>query len=125
VLGFVFMAMKGYNVNESVCFLEQNDAPHCIGYESGDTPESFIIPCECGNGGENPMIYLVTSIVGFGLVLIITPTVIVGTMLIMYRSVSKNEQRMQNYGVSVLHLNARSRGGNRGENTENQQQHTW
>ena len=36
----------------------------------------------------------------------------------MYRSVSKIEQRMQNYGGNALRLNARSRGGNRGKNTE-------
>ena len=50
--------------------------------------------------------------------LIITPIVIVGTMLLIYRSVSKVEHRMRNNGVSALHLNARSRGGNRGENVE-------
>jgi hypothetical protein len=57
-------------------------------------------------------------IVVYVLVLIITPIVIVGTMLLIYRSVSKVEHRMRNNGVSALHLNARSRGGNRGENVE-------
>ncbi len=116
--GFIFIAMKGYNANDSVCYFEQNYAPHCIGYESGDTPKGFNIPCGRGNGAENPILYLVTLIVGYGLVMIITPTVIVVTMLLMYRSVSKIEQRMQNYGVSALRLNARSGGGNRGENAE-------
>ena len=120
VVGFVFMAMKGYNAYGSACFLRQNDPPHCIGgYESGETPEGFSIPCRRGDGGENPTLYLVTAMVGFGSTLIVTPTVIVGTMLLMYRSVSKIEQRMQNYGVSALRLNARSGGCcNRGENIE-------
>ena len=119
VVGFIFMAMKAFNVNKSGCFIVPNNPPHCIGYENGDTPKGFnSIPCGRGDGGENPILYLVTSIVGFGSVLIATPTVIVVTMLLMYRSVSKIEQRMQNYGVSALRLNAQSRGGNRGDNCE-------
>jgi hypothetical protein len=117
------MAMKAsYNEYEGVCFCHQNDdALHCIGYESGDTPKGFSIsiPCGRGDGKENPILFHVTSIVAFGSVLIMTPTVIVGTMLLMYRSVSKIEQKMQNYGVSALRLNARSGGCcNRGENIE-------
>jgi hypothetical protein len=118
VVGFILIAMKAYNVNDSACFIIQNDAPHCIGYEIGDTPEGFSIPCGRGDGEENPILYLVTAIVGFGLVLIVTPTVIIGTMLLMYRSVSKIEQRMQNYGVNALRIKARSGGVNRGENAE-------
>jgi hypothetical protein len=64
-------------------------------------------------------LYLVKAIVGFGSVLIVPPTVIIGTMLLMYRSVSsKIEQRMQNYGVNALRLKARSGGGNHSENAE-------
>jgi hypothetical protein len=119
VFGIILMTMMGYNVYESgACFVVPNDPPHCIGYENGDTPKGFSIPCGRGDGGENTILYRVNSIVGFGSVLIITPTAIVGTMLILYRSVSKIEQRMQNYGVSALRLNARSGGGNRGENAE-------
>ena len=119
VCGFVLIAMKGYNAYEGDCFLVPNDAPHCIGYENGDTPEGFSIPCGRGDGGENPILYLVTSIVGFGSVLIVTPTVIIGTMLLMYRSVSKIEKNMRNYGVNALRLKARSGGrGNRGNNAE-------
>jgi hypothetical protein len=121
-VGIILLAMKGYNAYGGVCHLRQYvDAPHCIGYESGDTPEGFSIPCGRGDGRENPILYLVTSIVGFGLVLIITPTVIAVTMLLMYRSVSKVEQRNQNYGVSMLRLNARRRSinDNHDENTEN------
>jgi len=119
VVGFIFMTMKAYNVNKSACFIVPNNPPHCIGYESGDTPEGFNIPCGRGDGGENPILYLVTSIVAFGSPLIFTPTVIVGIMLLMYRSVSKIEQKMQNYGVMSLRLNAQSVVvRNRGENTE-------
>ena len=115
VLEFIIMTMKGYNASGGVCFLVPNDPPHCIGYESGDTPKGFSIPCGRGDGGENPILYLVTSIVGYGSTLIITPTVIVGTMILMYRSVSKIEKNMRNYGVGALRLKVRPGGGNRGD----------
>jgi hypothetical protein len=114
--GFIAIAMKAYNVTDSVCFFQTFDAPHCIGYESGDTPEGFSTPCGRGDGGENPILYLLTIIVGFGSTMIITPMAIVGTTLLMYRSVSKIEKNMQNYGVNALRLNVRSGGGNRGNN---------
>ena len=117
VVDFIIMAMKGYNASGGVaCFMVPNDPPHCIGYENGDTPEGFSIPCGRGDGGENPILYLVMEIVAFGPTLIITPTVIVGTMILMYRSVSKIEKNMRNYGVNALRLKARSGGGNRGNN---------
>ena len=110
--------MKGYNEYRAVCHLVPNYPPHCIGYKNGDTPEGFSIPCGRGDGGENPILYLVTLIVGSGSTLIITPTVIVVTMLLMYRSVSKIEQSVQNYGVMALRLNARRSPGNHDDNTE-------
>jgi hypothetical protein len=119
VVDFIIMAMKGYNASGGVaCFMVPNDPPHCIGYENGDTPEGFSIPCGRGDGGENPILYLVMEIVGFGSVLIIPPTIIVGTMMLMYMSVSKIEKNMRNYGVGALRLNARSGGGNRGDTAE-------
>jgi hypothetical protein len=124
VCGLIFISMKAYNVYELVCFRLPNNPPHCIGYESGDTPEgAFSIPCGRGDGGENPILYLVTAIGGFGSVLIITPTVIFGTMLLMYRTVSKIEERMRKYGVSALRLSARSGAGNRGDNAETNSTH--
>jgi hypothetical protein len=92
VCGLIFIAMKAFNEDEGVCFIVPND-----------------------DGRENPILYLVTAIVGYGSGLIITPTVIAGTMLLMYRSVSKIEKNMRNYGVNALRLNARSGGGNRGD----------
>jgi hypothetical protein len=118
VVGFIFMTMKAYNVNDSNCFLRQNDPPHCIGYESGETPEGFSIPCGRGDGEENPILYLVTSIAVHGTGLIVTPIVIVGTMMLIYRSVSKIEKNMRNYGVGALRLKARSGGGNRGDSND-------
>jgi hypothetical protein len=48
VCGFILIAMKAYNAYEGDCFLVPNDAPHCIGYENGDTPKGFSIPCGRG-----------------------------------------------------------------------------
>ena len=93
---------------------------HIASYENGDTPEGFSsIPCRRGDGGENPILYLVTAIIAFGSGLIGTTIVIVVTMLLMYRSVSKIEKNMRKYGVNALRLKARSGGrGNRGNNAE-------
>jgi hypothetical protein len=48
---------------------------HGIGYDSGETPDGFRIPCGRGDGGENPILYLVTAAVGFGSTLIVALTV--------------------------------------------------
>ena len=103
VISFVLLAMKGQNFGKTMCFVGPNYPPHCIGYESGDTPNGFSIPCGRGDGGENPILYLVMGISGIGFVLIITPIVIVGTMLLMYRSVTKIERKIQRYGVGSLY----------------------
>jgi hypothetical protein len=59
VFGFIFMAMKGYNLYRSVCFFRPNNPPHCIGYENGDMPpEGFSIPCGRGDGGDTSFGYL-------------------------------------------------------------------
>jgi hypothetical protein len=107
VISFVLLAMKGQNFGTTICFVGPNDPPHCIGYESGDTPNGFSIPCGRGDGGENPILYLVMGISGIGFVLIITPIVIGGTMLLMYRSVTKIERKVQKYGVGSLRASAR------------------
>jgi hypothetical protein len=76
--------------------------PHCIGYKSGHIIEGFRIPCGRGDGRQNPKLYIVVQFLGYGSVLVITPTVIIGSMLLMYKSVSKVEKRRRSYGVNSL-----------------------
>mmetsp|Transcript_2387 Transcript_2387/g.2888 ORF Transcript_2387/g.2888 Transcript_2387/m.2888 type:complete len:567 (+) Transcript_2387:45-1745(+) len=80
--------------------------PQCIGYDKGEIPEGFSIPC---NGPEfdftalSILSQVITTLWSFTLV-VFPPGVCITTMLIMYRSVSKIEQKMQNYGVNTLRI---------------------
>ena len=119
---FATVAMKVYNGAGAKCDIAPNHPPHCIGYKSGHTPEGFSIPCGRGGGGDNSGNYRVAQCVGMGM-LFSPPIVIVGTMLLMYRSVAKIEKNMRNYGVNALRLDARRSGGtnNHGQNAANDQ----
>jgi uncharacterized membrane protein len=104
VLSAIFLATDTYNGGTGgFCYSYSHDPPHCIGYEAGDTPEGFSIPC--GRGGENyglVKLRLITLFGTFVWILIIAPITILVTMAKMYRSVAKIEKRMQKYGVSAL-----------------------
>jgi hypothetical protein len=50
------------------------------------------------------MLRTISGLSAFSLVLFVVPCVIVFTMITMYRSVSKIEQQMRNYGVGALRL---------------------
>ena len=107
VLGFSLLATEGYNEDGSssiTCYLSPNNPPHCIGYENGVTPEGFSIPC--GRGDGEHILSMISSILGYLFLLIVTPFVIIGTMLLNYRSVTKIEKKMQKYGVNALRLAA-------------------
>jgi hypothetical protein len=61
--------------------------------------------CSRGGGQENPKLYRALNLIGFTIVLIVTPGVIIGTMLLMYESISKIERNLRRYGVNALNLN--------------------
>jgi hypothetical protein len=85
------------------CFMEPHAPPHCIGYQAGYIPKGYSIPC--WRGGENYGQAELRTIVRSGgllLALIIAPVIIVVTMGSMFRSVSRIEKQMQNYGVGAL-----------------------
>jgi hypothetical protein len=102
----ILLATNAFNgSNGGVCFADPYAPPHCIGYEVGDIPEGYSIPC--GRGGPLDGHAKLRTIALFGallLALIIAPATIVITMTSMFRSVAKIEKRMQNYGVSALRL---------------------
>ena len=118
IICFTTFAMKGYNAvpNSPTCFADQSIPPHCIGYENGVTPEGFSTPC--GRVDEKNPILLLASFSGYVVALLMAPTVIIVTMILMHRSVAKIEKNMKKYGVNALRLAARS-GGN-ADNTEDQ-----
>ena len=119
IICFTTFAMKGYNGNDAsapTCYADQTIPPHCIGYENGVTPEGFSTPC--GRVDEKDPILLLAKFSVYFVALLVTPTVIIVTMILMHRSVAKIEKKMKNYGVNALRLAARS-GGN-ADNTEDQ-----
>ena len=110
-LGIIGLVVNAYNALGGICQFYQNYPPHCIGYEIGDTPEGFSIPCGRGDEGNNPILLYSTYIVLFLFGVLMPIVVIVGTMLLMYRSVVKIEKKMQRYGVRSLRLSIRIQEG--------------
>jgi hypothetical protein len=106
VLSVILLATNTFNGSSGgTCFVEQYWPPHCIGYKTGEIPEGYSIPC--GRGSEedgHAKLRAITGLVLFSWLLIIPPLIILVTMVMMYRSVTKIENRMQNYGVGSLRL---------------------
>ena len=102
------LSQKHYNNPDAgVCFVTHNNPPHCIGYENGAIVNGFTIPCGRGDLSGKPFGTTVIMM-GYAFSMVIAPVSIVGTMVSMYRSVSKIERKMQHYGVSSLRMSAQS-----------------
>jgi hypothetical protein len=101
-IGAIGLSINQYNSLGGICQFYPNLPPHCIGYELGEIPEGFSIPCGRGTVGNNQIILYIVygALMFFGV--IVPFSVIVGTMFLMYRSVRKIEKKMQNYGISAL-----------------------
>jgi hypothetical protein len=98
------LATQSFNSTLVNCFPATYSPPHCTGYEDGDIPEGFNIPC--GRGSDvnyGFLIFLVLKTV------VIEPSVIIVTMTMMYLEVRKIEKKLQKYGVGALRANLQSR----------------
>lgn len=85
--------------------MDSHAPPHCIGYEAGDIPEGYSIPCWRGGKDDGQAkLRAVSNATGLISLMIITPLIMVVTMTSMYRSVTKIEKQMENYGVGALRL---------------------
>ena len=95
------LATQNYNAGFSnICFPSKYNPPHCFGYEDGVIPDGYVVPCGRGDEFARSLIeYIFSMPVIFG-----TPIVIIVTMILMYRAVSKIEKKMQKYGVGALRL---------------------
>jgi hypothetical protein len=101
LIGVILLATNGYNgPNGASCYPDSHNPPHCIGYETGDVPKGYSIPC--GRGGEE--IQTATMIIAVFWLILIAPIIILVTMVRMFRSVAKIEKRMLKYGVNALRL---------------------
>jgi len=102
IWSIVLLVTKSYNgSNGAYCFVDAYEPPHCIGYERGQIPEGFSIPC--GRGRYARIIFFALSPVVMS-----TPVVVFVTMTLMYRTVSTTENRIQRYGVGSLRLRTSS-----------------
>ena len=103
VTGIIGLIMKQYNNNGlGGCYLTSYHPPHCRGVANGIIPEGFAIPCGRGDTESGNLFKLV----GYLVPLTIVPTIIVGTMITMHRTVRKIERKMRNYGATSLRLRA-------------------
>ena len=103
-LALYFTFKKGFNVPH--CFLTRtpgNYPPHCIGVVEGEVPnEGFEIPCGRGSEIDDETLSLILRYFGMGLVFVLPPVVIFGTMGVMYRTVLKAERNAQrNFAKSM------------------------
>merc|ERR1712038_2116632 len=73
--------------------------PHCHGYEVGETPPGFKIPCGRGLEGANKFLWL-------RLVLLLIPIIFMMVPLgMIYQAVRKQEKKLEKYGVGALRAN--------------------
>mmetsp|Transcript_13956 Transcript_13956/g.15524 ORF Transcript_13956/g.15524 Transcript_13956/m.15524 type:complete len:481 (+) Transcript_13956:139-1581(+) len=101
LIKYGFHAYKGGQCIPNVSI--QQLPPHCIGH-GGETIDGFSIPCKdstfnFGTASDIAAVFYV--LVTF----LITPSIIVGSMVSMYRFVSRIEQRMSRYGENTLNVN--------------------
>ena len=73
-----------------------HDPPHCAGYEDGQVPEGFEIPCGRGSGGEN--FYSLSKLI----VLFIPPIVVSISLGMIFSFVHKQEKRTRRYGAGAV-----------------------
>jgi uncharacterized membrane protein len=106
VVCVIALATNTFNgIDGGACYAHSHDPPNCIGYKTGEIPKGYSIPC--GRGGEedgHAKLRTIALLVGHFWVLIISPLIILVTMVMMYRSVTKIENRVQKYGVGSLRL---------------------
>jgi hypothetical protein len=106
VFSAILLATNTFNgATGGACFVDWYHSPHCIGYEVGDIPIGYSIPC--GRGGpddSNAELRTITEQISSFYALIIAPLSILVTMVLMVRSVTKVEEQLQKYGVNALRL---------------------
>jgi len=98
------LAKQSFNSTLVNCFPATYSPPHCTGYEDGEIPEGFNIPC--GRGSDVNYGFLIFFVLK---TVVIGPSVIIVTMMMMYLEVRKIEKKLQKYGVGALRANLQSR----------------
>ena len=103
-IGITGLIIKQFN-NDGIrgnCYPTSYHPPHCWGVANGIIPEGFTVPCGSGDTESGNLFRLILYLVPVTII----PAIIIGTMVIMYRTVRKIEEKMLNYGASALRLRA-------------------
>lgn len=100
-LSFALIVSISLLVNENLndggggsCFEAVYDPPHCVGYEDGEVPEGFDIPCGRGRDGAIVFYYGVMFFTLF-----ILPIIIGVSLGMIYRAVLRQEKTISRYGI--------------------------
>uniref|UniRef100_A0A7S3V9H5 G-protein coupled receptors family 1 profile domain-containing protein n=1 Tax=Chaetoceros debilis TaxID=122233 RepID=A0A7S3V9H5_9STRA len=116
VVSIVLLANGKYNSDGyGNCTGLVNDPPHCKGYADGEIREGFDVPCGRGRtGGKFFSNYYAFTIMALSTLAIV---IIVGSLTLIYSTVSKIEKKAKMYGSSALksRLALRSATDNSGE----------
>ena len=87
------------NGGGGICYAAVYDPPHCSGYEDGQIPDGFVIPCGRGRDGLVGLFYGLML-----MTLFVVPIVVGVSLIVIYRFVSKQERKNARYGGSALNI---------------------
>ena len=108
VIAVGFLFLKVYNAKAGICRVLPYYPPHCDGYDFGEIPKgNFTIPCGRGDWVHeySPLLKRVLNGgIGYFPVLV-TPFVIIVTMVMMFRYMLNIEKKLQFYGVRSFRQN--------------------
>lgn len=83
------------------CYTPVYDPPHCAGYEDGEIPEGFTIPCGRGRDGALVFYYVIMFFTVF-----VTPIIIGVSLGMIYKAVLNQEKKISRYGAGALGIGA-------------------
>jgi len=99
IMSAVFLVLEALNSgDDGACSAAAAvyDPPHCMGYEDGEIPEGFEIPC--GRGWNSRALLYISGLV----TLFLAPIIVGISLYLIYQSVSKQEQKVARYGAGSL-----------------------
>ena len=102
------LILQHYNTDGQIignCYPASYHPPHCRGLGNGVIPEDFTVPC----GRGDSVLGKLFNFTLFLLPVTLVPSIFLGTMVTMYRTVRNIERKMLNYGASALRLRAHQR----------------
>ena len=98
VISITLLAKQNLNnAGGGTCYDAIYNPPHCDGYEDGEIPEGFEIPCGRGRDGAVLFYYVALFVTLF-----IVPIIVGVSLAMIYRAVSKQERSIARYGATAF-----------------------